>query len=73
MCHNLIRSIILGNMPQSHRIVTHQVETKFWKKKKSVGMLSISPVCRLKITVWPFLREKSKRRGISSMSLLLIE
>jgi hypothetical protein len=32
MCHNLMRSIILGSVPQSHRIVTHQFGTKFWKQ-----------------------------------------
>jgi len=34
MCHNFIRSIILKNMSQSHKIVTYQVETKFLKEKK---------------------------------------
>jgi hypothetical protein len=32
MCYNFMRSIILGNVPQSHSIVTHQVGTKLWKK-----------------------------------------
>jgi hypothetical protein len=29
MCHNPMKSIILENLSQSHRIVTHQVGTKF--------------------------------------------
>jgi hypothetical protein len=40
ICYNPLRFIILENVLQSHRIVTHHVGTKF--KKKSVGMSSIS-------------------------------
>jgi hypothetical protein len=29
MCHNPMRSIILGSVPEFHRIVTHHVGTKF--------------------------------------------
>jgi hypothetical protein len=40
MCHDPMRFIILGSVPQSYRIVAHQVETKLWIK--SFGMASIS-------------------------------
>jgi hypothetical protein len=33
MCHNLMWFIILKNVSQFHRIVTHRLGTNFWKKK----------------------------------------
>jgi len=41
MCHNPMRSIILESVPESQRIMTYHVETKF-KKKKKIEMSSIS-------------------------------
>jgi len=40
MCHNPMKSIILKSVPQFHKIVIHQVRTKFWKKKKMLRCLA---------------------------------
>jgi hypothetical protein len=39
MCHNSMWSIILKNVSQSHKVVTHHLWTKFWKK--NLGTLGL--------------------------------
>jgi hypothetical protein len=35
MCHNPMKFWYTSQNDRSHGIVTHQIETKFWKKKKN--------------------------------------
>jgi hypothetical protein len=63
MCHNLMKSIILRNVSQSHKIVTHQVETKFWKKVLDVKYFSLlKPIILTGVAGWPkFLTDSDNR------------
>jgi hypothetical protein len=46
MCHNPIRSI-LRNVPQFHKIVTHHVGTKFWKKVLECQAFLVAPLSKI--------------------------
>jgi hypothetical protein len=44
MCYHHMRFIILENVSLIHGMVTHHLETNFWKKKK-IGKCSVSHIC----------------------------
>jgi hypothetical protein len=41
ICHNLMKSIILESVSQSHRMLTHQFKTKFQKKSIEISSISL--------------------------------
>jgi hypothetical protein len=72
MCHNPIRSIILESVLKSHRIVTHQVGAKFWKKSVVMSSISLYWVTILDLSTNFLIRKIPKSLCNSSRLIKLI-